>query len=98
MFGGFFEGHLRSHGIRPRPPNEEDPDAEGAKDQKKKKGSRSRSREREEQDSDRSPTSSSLGEELIGSSELFEAERRALQIWKRILGALSLCRAECCRT
>ena len=59
------------------------------KGKKKKKGSRSRSREKEEQDSDSSTTTSSLGEEIIGSSELFEAERRALQIWKRIPGALS---------
>ena len=56
---------------------------------KKKKGSRSRSREKDEPDSDSTRSSSSLGEELIGSSELFEAERRALQIWKRIPGALS---------
>ena len=31
-----------------------------------------------------------LAEELIGSSELFEAERRALQIWKRVPGG-ALC-------
>ena len=56
---------------------------------RRKKGSRSRSRGREEPDSDSSTTSSSLAEELIGSSELFEAERRVLQIWKRVPGALS---------
>ena len=56
---------------------------------KKKKGSRSRSREKEDQASDSSTTTSGLGEEVIGSSELFEAERRALQIWKRIPGALT---------
>ena len=56
---------------------------------KKKTGSRSRSREKDEPDSDSTSSTSSLADEMIGSSELFEAERRALQIWKRIPGALS---------
>ena len=55
---------------------------------KKKKSSRSRSKGTSGEDSEGSSETSSLAEKHISSSELFESERRPVQIWRRVPGAL----------
>ena len=55
---------------------------------KKKKSSRSRSKATSGEDSGNSSDTSSLAERNIAGSELFESERRSLQIWRRVPGAL----------
>ena len=55
---------------------------------KKKKSSRSRSKGTSGEDSGDSSESTSLAEKHIAGSELFESERRSLQIWRRVPGAL----------